>query len=147
MILPVTLTIAAAAAVINLWLAFRIVPRRLKGGPLTGDGGEPRMTARMRAHANFVEYAPFILILMALIELAGGRPTWLWIVGVVFVVARVLHGFGMDATKPNPLRAAGALVTWLVLAVLAGWALVIAQGGGTDRPARIIPFNLTEPRG
>ena len=39
MILPVTLTIAAAAAVVNLWLAFRIVPMRVKESVLIGDDG------------------------------------------------------------------------------------------------------------
>ncbi len=96
MILPVTLTIAAAAAVVNLWLAFRIVPMRVKGNVLIGDNGDALLQGRMRAHANFTEYAPFILILIGLIELAGGSTTWLWIAGAVFVIARVAHAFGMD---------------------------------------------------
>lgn len=131
MILPVTLTIAAAAAVVNLWLAFRIVPTRLKDKVLTGDGGNDLLKGRMRAHANFTEYAPFILILMGLIELAGGSPTWLWIAGAAFVIARVAHAFGMDRTTPSAPRAGGALVTWALLALLAGWALAIAYTANT----------------
>lgn len=134
MILPITLTIAAAAAMLNLWLAFRIVPTRLKDKVLTGDGGNERLTARMRAHANFVEYAPFILILMGLIELGGGSPTWLWIAGVAFVIARVAHVFGMDRTTASAPRAVGAFVTWALLALLAGWAIAIAHGADA-RPA------------
>jgi uncharacterized membrane protein YecN with MAPEG domain len=125
-ILPVTLTIAAAAAVVNLWLAFRIVPLRLKDKVLIGDDGNQRLQARMRAHANFTEYAPFILILIGLIELAGGSMTWLWIAGAVFVVARIAHAFGMDRTTSSPSRAGGALATWALMALLAGWALTIA---------------------
>ncbi len=132
MILPVTLTIAAAAAVINLWLAFRIVPTRLKDNVLLGDNGNPVLQGRMRAQANFVEYAPFILILFALIELGGGSPRWLWIAGVVFVVARIAHAFGMDKTTSNLPRAGGALAIWALMALLAGWALAIAyQAGAT----------------
>lgn len=126
MILPVTLTIAAAAAVVNLWLAFRIVPIRVKDKVLLGDNGNALLQGRMRAHANFTEYAPFILILLGLIELAGGSTMWLWIAGVVFVIARVAHAFGMDRATSSVPRAAGALVTWTVMALLAGWALVIA---------------------
>lgn len=133
MILPVTLTIAAALAVVNLWLAFRIVPTRVRDKVLVGDNGDQRLHARMRAQANLVEYAPFVLILIGLIELAGGSATVLWALGVVFVIARVLHGFGMDRTTSNALRAAGALVTWAILAVLAGWALAIAYGARDTR--------------
>ena len=126
MILPVTLTIAAAVAVVNLWLAFRIVQLRLKDKVMLGDNGDTLLQGRMRAHANFTEYAPFVLILMGLIELGGGSPRWLWIAGVAFVIARIAHAFGMDRTVPSPTRGGGALVTWALLAVLAGWALTIA---------------------
>ncbi len=129
MILPVTLTIAAAAAIVNLWLAFRIVPTRMKNKILLGDDGNTLLQGRMRAQANFVEYAPFILILFALIELGGGSPTLLWITGVAFVLARVAHAFGMDRPTSNLPRAFGALVTWAVMALLAGWALAIAYQG------------------
>ncbi len=130
MILPVTLTIAAAAAVINLWLAFRIVPTRLKDKVLVGDNDDPRLRSRMRAHANFAEYAPVILILMSLIELSGASPSWLWIAGIAFVLARVAHGLGMDRTTSSPLRGGGAVATWVILALLAGWAIAIAYRAG-----------------
>jgi len=136
MILPVTLTIAAAAAVINLWLAFRIVPTRIRDKVLHGDAGNERLAIRMRAQANFVEYAPFVLILLGLIEIAGGSSFWLWIVGVVFVLARIAHGFGMDRPAPNPWRAGGALLTWAVMALLAGWALALAYQGGMPSAGR-----------
>ncbi|RXD03524.1 MAPEG family protein [Sphingomonas sp. UV9] len=126
MILPVTLTIAAAAAVVNLWLAFRIVTIRLKDKVLLGDNGDTLLQGRMRAHANFTEYAPFILILLGLIELAGGSTLWLWIAGVVFVIARIAHAFGMDRTTSSPARAGGALATWALMALLAVWAVAIA---------------------
>jgi uncharacterized membrane protein YecN with MAPEG domain len=125
-ILPVTLTIAAATAVVNLWLALRIASMRVKDNVLLGDGGLPLMQSRMRAHSNFTEYAPFILILLGLIELAGGSPTWLWVAGVIFVIARIAHAIGMDRTKVSVARAGGIFATWAVLALLAGWALVIA---------------------
>ncbi len=132
MLLPITLTIAAACAALNLWLALRIVPGRVKGKVLLGDGGSEALLALQRAHANFTEYAPFVLILLALIELAGGSPTWLWVAGVAFVLARLAHGLGMVRAAPNPLRAGGALLTWAVLALLAGWALALAYGAETQ---------------
>ena len=132
MILPVTLTIAAACAVVNIWLAVRLVRGRVRGKVMVGDGGDPAMLAGMRAHANFGEYAPIVLILMALVELARGPLVALWVIGVLFVLARIAHPLGMARPAPNPFRAGGALVTWVVTLVLAGWALAIAVDAGTS---------------
>ncbi len=126
MLLPVTLVIAAACALINIWLAVRVSRRRVSAKVSMGDGGDSVMLARGRAHANFTEYAPFALILMALIEFARGPSPWLWGVSVVFVLARLAHPIGMDRASPNPFRMIGTMATLLVLLVLAGWALVIA---------------------
>ena len=102
----------------------------MKANVLVGDGGHPLLVTRMRAQANFVEYTPFVLILMVLIEMAGGAAWPLRIVGMLYVAARVLHAFGMDKqTMPNPLRAIGAVVTWLVLLGLAIWAIWLASHG------------------
>ena len=79
----------------------------------------------MRAHANFIEYAPFFLILLGLIEAASGSETWLWGAGMVFILARLAHPFGMDRPAPNVLRMGGILLTWLVLLGLAAYALAI----------------------
>ncbi len=122
MILPVTLTIAAALALLNVGLAIRVSRLRLGGH----TAGHAPLDTRMRTHANFVEYAPFVLILLALIELGGGSPFWLWIAGAAFVLARLAHAFGMDRPAPNPFRAGGAVVTWALLLLLSGWALAIA---------------------
>lgn len=135
MILPITLTIAGAAAILNVWLAARTVPMRLKGKVLHGDGGNPLLLRRMRAHANFIEYAPFVLILMGLIEAAHQSAPWLWYVGIVFVLARIAHAFGMDRDGPGPLRAGGILVTWAVLVGLAGYALTIPYRMPAPAPA------------
>ena len=145
MLLPMTLTIAAACAAINIWLALRVSQRRIKGKVMIGDGGSGALQAAVRAHANFVEYAPFVLILVAGIELAGGSATWLWIAGIVFVLGRVAHGLGMDRAAPNPLRAGGIVATWLVLAGLAAWALVLvyASDRGTSDAIVTAPVDAT----
>lgn len=147
MLLPMTLTIAAACAAINIWLALRVSQRRIKGKVMIGDGGDAPLLAAVRAHANFVEYAPFVLILLAGIELAGGSTTWLWVAGAVFVVARVAHGLGMDRPAPNPLRAGGIAATWIVMAGLAIWALVLVYGGDTPASGAITTVPIDASRG
>ncbi len=146
MILPVTLTIAAACGVLNIWLAVRLVRGRVRGKVLVGDGGDPALLSGMRAHANFIEYAPIVLILMGLIELARGPLVALWVIGALFVLARIAHPLGMTRSAPNLLRAGGALVTWMVTLGLAGWALAIAMGAGDTGAATIVPMEAA-PRG
>ena len=128
MILPTTLCLAAAAAMINLWLSMRIGNLRVKGKILYGDGGDEMLLRRMRAHANFVENTPLVLILIGAVEVAGKGGAWLAVVGAVYMLARLAHAVGMDGGFVHRLRSAGALVTMLVQLVLAVVAVLIALG-------------------
>ena len=51
-VLPITLTIAGAAALLHVWLSLRVsrLRRPLKIG--VGDGGNEVLARRMRAHGN-----------------------------------------------------------------------------------------------
>ena len=133
--LPITLTIAAAAALINVWLAIRISHVRRRQKILIGDAGNGLLEARMRAHSNFVEYTPFFLILLALIEMSRGSPTWLWVVAILFILARLAHPFGMERPAPNLLRMGGVLLTWLLLIGLAGYAIALSYTA--DQPPKM----------
>lgn len=124
-ILPITLSTAAAAAVLNIWLSSRVVLARRPLKISVGDGGSEAVLRRMRAHANFAEYAPIFLILLAAIELAGGNSLVLWVVAVAFVLARVSHGLGMDAGSPRLLRMIGMMTTTFVSAGLAVYAIML----------------------
>ena len=135
MLLPITLTLAAACALLNLWLAFRCVRIRVGSKVLHGDGGDPLLARRIRAHANFIEYTPIILILFALIELAIGSPLWLWIGALTYAMARAAHAIGMDADRPTAWRAGGAMLTWAVTAALALAALYVAYHATRAVPA------------
>lgn len=126
--LPITLLTAAALGAINLWLALRIVRMRLRDAVLIGDGGDDLLAGRMRAHANLVEYAPFVLVLLALIEVARGSGAVLAVTALTFVIARIAHPIGMDLRRSNLPRAGGAVLTWLVLAFLIVWAALVAVG-------------------
>lgn len=125
--LEITLIIAAAAALLNIWLAVRVGRVRTAAKVSVGDGGNEMLTRRMRAHANYTEYTPFFLILLALVELAWGANIWLWGAAILYILGRIAHGFGMDGI--DKLRAFGTISTLLVLLGLAIYALVIAYSG------------------
>lgn len=135
MLLPITLTLAAVCALVNLWLAIRCVRIRFKNQTLHGDGANALLAQRMRAQANFIEYTPIFLVLTALVEMALGSSIWLWIVAAAYLAARIAHGFGMDMDRPNAWRASGALITWVMTAGLAIAALYAAYNATREVPA------------
>ena len=71
----------------------------------------------------FRSYTPFFLILLALIEMAKGSSTWLWVVSGLFIIGRLAHAFGMDGWKPG--RPVGTIITMLSLLGLGGYAIAI----------------------
>ena len=121
MMLPVSLTIAAGAALLNLWLTMRVGRVRGQEKVSIGDGGNERVIRRMRAHSNYVENTAFVLILLALVELGVGTSTWLWAVGALYLVGRILHAIGMDGMMWG--RMAGTIITMVTQLGLAGFAL------------------------
>ena len=122
-ILPISLTIAAGAALLNLWLSIRVGRVRTKENVFIGDGGNDLLTRRMRAHSNFVENTTFVLILLALVELGLGSSLWLWGVGALYLVGRILHALGMDGLMWG--RMVGTIITMLTQLGLALGALAI----------------------
>lgn len=122
--LPIALAAAGAAALVNFWLAWRIAQLRASEKIWVGDGGNERLTARMRAQLNFAEYAPLVLLLIALIEATRGTSLWLAIVAAVFILGRVLHGFGMDGWRPG--RTIAMACTAPIMIGLGLYAIVIA---------------------
>ncbi len=130
MILPITLTIAGAAALVNIWLMVRVGQVRTSEKVSVGDGGNEKVIRRMRAHSNFGESVPLVLILVAVIELASLQhgeqsPTWLWIVAGLYLLGRIAHGIGMDDGKFGLGRMIGTIITMLSLLGLAIYAIAI----------------------
>ena len=126
--IDVTLTSAAAAAILNLWLSIRIGAVRRAANISVGDGGSEPLQRRMRAQANFVENTPFVLLLIAALEIGGAGGNWLAYVAAAYFLARVAHAFGMDGGSMGIGRVIGTIVTMLILAGLAIFAVLVAAG-------------------
>jgi uncharacterized protein len=111
---PISLVFVAGAAFINIWLAMRCGRVRVQEKILHGDGGSALLGRRMRAHANFTEFTPIVLILFVLVEWTLGPSIWLWAVAAAYLVGRILHGLGMDAELEGKPRMIGILLTMLI---------------------------------
>lgn len=127
-ILQVTLTAAAAAALINLWLSIRIGAVRQATGISVGDGGNQSLQRRMRAQLNFVENTAFVLVLIGAIELSGKGSWWLAYVAAAYFIGRIAHAFGMDGGNAQVGRMVGTLTTMLVQLGLAVVAALVGAG-------------------
>lgn len=128
MLLPTTLSLAAAAALINFWLALRCGQVRTKAGVSIGTGGNDLLERRMRAQLNFVENTPWVLLLVLLLELAGKGGVWLGPVGALYMFGRVAHGLGMDGTALAKGRTVGTMLTMLTQLGLAVVAVLVLMG-------------------
>ena len=74
----------------------------------------------MRVHANFAEYVPFALLLLALAESLKVPPPLLHLVGLMLVVSRVVHAYGLSQNPHNlRLRGLGIALTFIAIALAA----------------------------
>lgn len=96
------------------------IPGWLRGklGIPSGDGSSPELAHAMRRHANFNEFVPLTLILIALLELNGTGDQWLHLLGFTLVLVRISHavGFNADSVK-NATRVFGGAGSVLLLAI------------------------------
>ncbi|QFT78358.1 MAPEG family protein [Erythrobacter sp. THAF29] len=125
-LLPVTLAAAAAAAILNIWLALRVGAVRRALGVSVGDGGKESLQRRMRAQLNFVENTVFVLVLLAAIELTGKAEAWLAYVAALYFLGRIMHAFGMDGGNYAWGRMVGTVMTLVIQLGLAIVAALIA---------------------
>lgn len=117
-------------ALLALVLGGVIVRFRISGKVDLGDDGSREMLSAIRAHANLIEWAPIILLLLLVSELLGFNSLFLHIMGVSLVVGRIAHGFGMIKGKggDHKGRFYGTIITWLVLIILSVANLLAAFG-------------------
>ena len=117
-------------ALILLVLAYNVGSRRGAQGQLQpGDVGDSSLVRAIRAHGNFAEHAPMVLLLLLVMALVGIDPRWLHLFGALFTAGRVIGAFGMmRPTHPNALRFTGNLATGLAL-LIGGAALVWWSAG------------------
>ena len=120
MSVAVTALYAAIFGLTIVVLSIAVSVTRARKGIEHGDGGDDRLHRLIRIHGNFAEFVPLALVLMLILEVGGGSPTLLHVLGIVLVVGRVSHFFGLAGTQDwRPGRAAGSLLTSAVIVVTA----------------------------
>jgi uncharacterized membrane protein YecN with MAPEG domain len=112
----ITLLFASLHALLLLALIAPISRHRHRHRIGLGSGGDPVLERKIRAHANFIEFVPIALLMLALLELAGLQAAWLWSFGAVLLLARVMHALGLSRHAGYSFgRFWGTVLTMLVL--------------------------------
>lgn len=123
----ITAFYAGLCGLLLVVLYVRVSQRRIGTRIGSGTGGDPQLEQRVRAHANFIETTPLVLILLYLVEQTGASPAVIHGFGASFVIARVAHAQGMSSTLGRSAgRFYGSIGTLLITAGLAIW--LIAYG-------------------
>ncbi len=121
---PVTLLYGGLIALLITFLGVQV--SRLRGAHGVGIDTPlpPELVRPVRAHGNAIEWAPLGLILLLAIELSGaGTRFTLHLAGGTLLLGRVLHAAGFYGR--NKLSMVGAALTYLDVAAMAIWAIVI----------------------
>ena len=125
--LLITSIIAAALTMIFIKLSFAVIALRRKNKVGLGSGGHEDLERAIRAQANFAEYVPFGIILIACLELNGAPWYLVLLSGLALIIGRLIHAKGMNTPPPDfSLRVTGMKFTFGTLITLAvlnlGWS-------------------------
>lgn len=117
----ITAAYAGVFGLLYLVLSGWVIGGRVSFRVLHGDGGQAGLGKRIRAHANFNEYVPLVLLLAGLLEARGTAHAIVHALLAPLLLARVAHPVGMMAREMSPLqgicRGIGTVVTLTVLGV------------------------------
>ena len=129
MALSVTTLFALPLILIWIILWMRVTMIRSENKISVGDGNLPALLLRIRQHGNFIEWVPFVLILMILAELQAAPHSWLYVAGGLLVLGRAAHPFGLKADNAgHPLRYVGNVSNLLAVVILAIALIRIVTG-------------------
>jgi uncharacterized membrane protein YecN with MAPEG domain len=107
---------AALLGFLFFYLSIRTIGlrRRLKIGIGSNENNE--MLRGMRVHSNFAEYTPITLILIFLVEMQGGHPLLIHALGMLLLVGRSLHAYGVSQINEKfVFRVSGMVMTFTSL--------------------------------
>jgi uncharacterized protein len=129
MALPITSLLAGIFTILMVPLSLQISISRAKiggfsGGLTFGDGGDETLRRKIRAHGNFIEYAPAALIALGLVEYGGGERALVLGLAGALLISRLLHAGGMLYASTPSLRGMGMLIQHVAFIIAGGWLVL-----------------------
>ncbi len=131
----VTAFYAGLYALMLVGLSVAVIRCRVRHKVALLDGGVAELSYHTRAHANFTEYAPMVLILIGTGEMLHSSHYLLHALGIAFLIGRISHFYSLTLREPRTkaqgrpdlkFRQLGMALTFTVLTVGALNALVVS---------------------
>lgn len=127
MAFQVTSLYASILAIAAIALSVIVSTKRGKYNVSIMDDGHPELAVWIRKHGNFAEAVPLALFMMALAEARAMPAMWLHVVGVVLLLSRAAHAYGLRIDNvSDPFRIAGSVGTHLAMlaaVIYLAWSL------------------------
>jgi uncharacterized protein len=121
--IPISALFIGIFAVLQIPLTVMVGYRRARTGIQFFDGGDQTLLRRMRAHGNYAETVPIVMIAMLAAELTGA-PAWLlWAGGASMLVGRLMHAAIIILKGWGLPRAVGMILTFLPMLAFGGWCI------------------------
>jgi uncharacterized protein len=104
MVLPAyTALFAGLYAFMGIALALYTINHRRKNRIPLGTGEDKTLERKIRCFGNFIEYTPFFVVLLLLLELRAYKMLVIAL-GVTFLCARLLHVYALLVVEPKGHR-------------------------------------------
>lgn len=127
----ITATTAGLLLILQILLAGMTSGARGATKNPIGDGGNEVMIRAVRRHGNLAENAGIFIAGLMLLELSKFSPPLLIGLCVAFVLARLVHAFGLSQVNTNnAFRVLGGAGTYLIGLALGGALTWIGITGG-----------------
>jgi uncharacterized membrane protein YecN with MAPEG domain len=124
--IPITTLFVGIFAVIQVPMTVMVGYRRAQTGIQFFDGGDQTLLRRMRAHANYTETVPIVLLAMAAAELTGAAVWALWLGGLSLLLGRLIHAAILVLKGWGLPRAIGMVMTMAPMLGFGLWSLLHA---------------------
>ncbi|GGZ55167.1 MAPEG family protein [Paraglaciecola agarilytica] len=113
---PITAFYGGLLGITFMYLSILVIQGRRSGKISLGDGGDNHFLGVIRAHANFAEYVPLILVLMLVAEINQAHVAVLHSAGVALLIGRLVHAYGLKHhSGASWQRVSGMLLTFIAL--------------------------------
>lgn len=123
--LGVAASYIAALVLLGVVLAVRVITVRRAQKIGLGDGEDRVLRRRIRAHGNYSEYAPLLMIILLALPLLGAKEWLIHLVGEIGLLGRILHAVGISKSGGTSMPRVGGMVLTLAGLLIGAASLLL----------------------